>query len=76
MNVFNRIRKTNLKNALFILIYVLIFNIPLILFIYALFTQSIDTSMIFVVIIFGLIAIPIDINFYNMVKLVIFPEKK
>jgi len=74
-NVLERIRKTNLKNALFSLIYVLIFNVPLVLFIYALFTQSIEASMIFVVIIFGLIAIPIDINFYNMVKLVIYPEK-
>lgn len=74
-NVLERIRQTNLKNALFSLIYVLMFNVPLVLFIYALFTQSIEASMIFVVIIFGLIAIPIDISFYNMVKLVIFPEK-
>ncbi|MGN0974154.1 MAG: hypothetical protein ACI4OT_05365 [Bacilli bacterium] len=74
-NVLERIRKNNLKNALLSLIYVLIFNIPLILFICALFTQSIESSMIFVVIIFGLFAIPIDISFYNIVKLVIFPEK-
>lgn len=74
-DVLERIRKTNLKNALFSLIYVLIFNVLLILFVYILLTQSIDTSIIFIVIIFGLVAIPIDISFCNMIKLVMFPEK-
>lgn len=75
MDVLNEIRKTNLKNALKSLIYVLLINVPLICVIFAIINEGFEGSMLFIVLLFGLIAIPIDISFIKMLTLVIKPEK-
>ena len=74
-DVLKKIKKSNLKQALFSLIYVLMFNIPLVIFVYLLITESIEISMIVAVFIFAIFAIIFDIGFYKNIKLVIFPER-
>lgn len=74
-NVLDRIRKTNLKKALVSLIYVLMFNIPLIAVLYGIITDGLEGSMIFILVLFGFFAVFVDISFVKMIILIVSPEK-
>lgn len=73
-NVMNKIRKTNIRYALFQFIYLIIVNFCCISLIYVTFISTFELGYIFISIIFLLVAIFFDIRYYKIINLAFFPQ--